>query len=535
MYELTTPNSRGFRQTPPQAQITKLLIYETGEYNNQWSRPYTTNLDGHVLGQFQEQLHGMKHYSAANFSGIAQNFMKPATAVDMNRGPIPIVGGWGERRCRFMMVVEYDSHIGTRMQEILTGYTTHVGAQPAGGVMMGEAQPLSVDYEMKFTVNSTIHLQVRQEYGPAGLRESMSIAKNAHVLADPNFRTMYDNSVQERMRPTDLFAVMSRSHLDALRDEQGQIPGVGNRLFDARNAQSNMAALSLRGNVIPANYMARVLENWTNAATVTAHQDPTAGQPDIFMSARGYSNDGLVNNDEVLRMISDLRGEPISNIFTFKDLLKLDPTIQHRAIGRCSGMTQRMQGLHQVGQTREWNDRDPMTLAAVIISQCVPGIMADLALTVTAFKMTNEVAVSGGYSAVDPTTFLGRPGYMPEMAWMNVQGFGDQDLSPAIQAFESRFWFEVMKDLCFDNQVRFMLEVHCNLTGETIVNLSLDGRPIEQFVTPSFADALLTPLVTNDHNHVVGVANDFNHLLHAVNPPDQNEPQGRPMFDNTAF
>ena len=534
MNELTTLGNRGFGRVTPQAQITKLLIYETGEYNQQWSRPYTTNYDGHVLSQFHEQLQGVKHYSPASFTGLAQSFLKPTANVDMQHGQIAIPEGWGSRRCRFMMVVEYESHIGTRFQEILTGYTTHVGAMPQSGYTSMEAQQLLVDNDMQFYVNSTIHLQISQQYGPAGMREVAAVAKNAHILADNNFTSMYQPDHLERMRPTDLFAVMSRSHLHQLRDEHGNIPGVGNKLFDARNANSTMAALSLRGNVIPASYMARVVENWSNAPATSTDPGTTGG--DFFTNARQYANDGLVSSDQVLRMIADLRGEPIGNTFRFRDLLKLDPTIQGRVLGRCSGRTQKIQGMHAQGETNEWYGRDPITLAATIISQCVPGIMADLALTVMHFKMHNEMAVSGNYSNVDPTTFLGRPGYQPDMAIINIAGFGDQDLSPAMFAFEKRFWFEVMKDLCFDNQVRFMLEVICDLTGETVVNISLDGRPIEQFVTPSFADALLTPLVTRDHNHVVQVADDFNHLLHAVAPPDsQHDAGGSPLFDASAF
>lgn len=533
MNELTTLTGHGYSRVPMQANITKLLIFETGEYNQQWSRPYTTNFDGHVVNQFHEQLQGLDHYAPANFSGIAQSFLRPSMGVDVHKDGIAIPEGWNSRRCRFLMVVEYDGHLGTRMQEVLTGYTTHVGAMPHGGIMHHEAQLLTVDHDMQFFVNSTIQLQVQREYGPMGNREIMAVAKNSHVLADNSFGSLFTPEHQEKMRPTDLFAVMSRSHLHRVRDEAGDIPGVGPRLFDGRSANTNMAALSLRGNVIPSNYVARVMDNYQNAAVT--NNDPSRANGDFYANARSYSNDGLVSQDEVLRMIADLRGEPIGNTFRFRDLVRLDATIQGRVMGRTSGRTERMGGLHQVGQTTEWYGQDPSTLAATIISQCVPGIMADIALTRMHFKMHNEMAVSGNYSAVDPTTFLGRPGYQPEMAILNCAGFGDQDLSPAMFAFEKRFWFEVMKDLSFDNQVRFMVEVNADLMGETVVNISLDGRPITQYVTPSFADALLTPLVTKNHEHVVNVANDFNDLLKATIQVDHHDTHGGPLFDNTAF
>lgn len=526
------PRPRGYGPVPAEARIIKLLIYETGEYNQQWSRPYTTNFDGHVVNQFHEQLQGLDHYSPANFTGIAQSFIKPAAQVDLQNGGIAIPEGWNSRRCRFMMVVEYDGHLGMRMQEILTGWTTHVGAMPQGGILGHEAQQLMVDNDMQFFVNASIQVQVKEEFGPAGRRETMAVAKNSHILADPRYNSIFTTNTQERMRPTDLFAVMSRSHMHALRDAHGEIPGVGPRLFDGRNAMTNMAALSLRSNVIPAAYMSRVVDNYHNAAVTNS--DPAKANGDFYTNARSYSNDGLVSQDEVLRMISDLRGEPISNTFRFRDLVRLDPTIQGRVVGRCSGRTEKIQNMHQAGMTNEWHGRDVVTLAATIVSQCVPGIMADLALTRLHFRTHNEMAASGSYSAVDPTTYLSRPGREPDFAILNVAGFGDQDLTPAMYAFEKRFWFEVMKDLCFDNQVRFMLEVNADMMGETVVNISLDGRPIEQFVTPSFADALLTPLVTNNHEHVVRVAEDFNTLLKAVVPAN-DEASSTAFFNDDSF
>ncbi len=521
MNELTTLSPR-FSTMTPEAKILSLLIFETGTYEQQWRRTYTTQVDHTVVNQFREQLEGQTHYSAAQMTGIAQSFIKPTTAV---QGAINIAGpgSWNERRCRFMMVVEYDAGLHVKMQEILTGYTTHVGAIRGAHAINAQADTtyLTMDHDLQFFVNSTIKVRRITERGPMGVTESLAIASNTHVLADNSVNGgMYNPVHEERMRPTDLFAAMSRSHLH---EAQSHNPGLGSTIYDTRTAQSKMAALSLRANVIPSNYVARVLDNYKNAAVVT--NDPTQGNGnDFYGNARAYSNDGLVTQDAVLKMVGDIRQEPAGNTFRFSDLLRMDPTIERRVMGRVSGATQRIQGLHETGATTKWDGQDSHTLSASIISQCVPGIMADLGLSRLVFKTHNQFIISGNYSRFDQSTHLGAPGNLPEFVEQFACGFADQNLAPAMAAFERRFWFEVMKDLSMDNQIPFALEVNADLAGETIINISLDNNPMEQFATPSFADALLTPLVTNNQQHVQKVAKDFNDLIEAVLQVDESSP-----------
>jgi hypothetical protein len=534
MFETTLhqpPHQPRFGSVNPEARIVSLLLYETGTYAQQFRRSYGTEFTHNVVNQFNEQFHGgMQHFAPANLSGLATTFLKPSATVDTNRDAIGIENGWGNRHCRFMMTVEYESSIGTCFQEILTGYTAGVGASPLNGIQGTGNEPthLNVAHDLLFFVNSTIKLQRRMEMGPQGRYERVGISSNTHVLSDNKFTSMYGANHDERMRPTDIFAIMSRSHLHKGLAGEATLAG---GIYDSRTTNNKSAVLSKRANVIPSNYMARVLDNYQNAAVTNT--DPHQAGGDFFQQARTLSNDGLVSQDEVLRMLGDIRQEMPSNQFTFANLLRLDPSIQGRVIGRVSGMTQRISNVHEAGQTNEWYGRDPMTVSASIISQCVPGIMADLALTRIHFKMHNQFASSGNYSAVDPMASFGRQGQQPEFVLVNARGFGNQDLGPSLFAFEQRFWFEVMREVCQDNQVPFALEVNSDLMGETVITISIDGKQFEQYVTPSFADALLTPLVTNDHQHVVKVADDFNLLINAV--LTESEGMGsnnQPLFGN---
>jgi hypothetical protein len=511
MQELTTLpfNSNGRGVINPEAHIVSLVLYEMGTYQQQWRRPFhTQSINGDLINQFQEQVGGSYNYKAAAFGGIAQSFLKPAADTE---APVNIVGGWQQRHYRFIMTVEYNAAVGTRMQEILTGYCENaMGAQGANGISTADQMGnINVDPYLHFIVNSTIQVRRQTMFGPSGRQETLAVADNSHLLVDNQFGDMYSSPATERMRPQDIFATMTTGPLRraAATDQFGN----RERVWDQRTAVNNRPVKSRRSNVIPANYVGRIIDNYNNA--VINNQEVTAGGQDLYQAARHFSQDGLVNRDEVLRMLSEIRGEPIGNTFQYKDLERLDPTIRGRVLGRVTGQTTRQMMAHEAGQTHEWGGSDGITLASVIISQCVPGIMADLALTRAHFKTHNLFAASGQYSQFNAQTHLSNPDNLPEFVWLYNRGFGNQDLSESLRIFELRFWHEVMKDLSYSNQIPFSLEVNADLAGETVLTISLDGKPQRQYVTPSFADAMLTPLVTGNMELPGKVAEDFNMLM----------------------
>lgn len=514
MHETTmfpNDNGRGVGLVPPEAHITQLVIFEVGTYAQQYRRPWETNYTGGIVQQFQEASMGATSYDAATFGGVAMSFLKPTAAPE---APVNIINGWGNRHAKFLMTIEYNSSVGTRMQSVLTGYTeSNEGIIGANGmsVAMG-AGLVNVANDLKFTINSVIRVRKTRDFGPNGFQETQMVADNSHLLVDPGFESMYNQGARsERMRPTDVFATMVRAPLaHAARRENSQ-PGGG--MWDQRTATTNLAVKSRRSNVIPSNFVGRIIDNYNNAMHQSA--DPTRAGTEVYNNARSFTRDELVSSDEVLNMLSEVNGEPIGNTFQFRHLLRLDPSIAGRVQGRVSGGTQRV-AAHEAGQTMNWDGSDGITLAATIISQCVPAIMADLGLSKLQFKMHNMFATSGGYSSVDPTTHVGSASYIPEFVVLRARGFGDQDYTPQLKQLELRFWFEVMKDLTYQNQVAFMVEVTADLIGETVINISMDSSEMRQYVTPSFADASLVPLVTQNFDRPLQVAEDFNVLMDAV-------------------
>ena len=76
-------------------RITKLMMVETGTYNDQFFRPYRTNMDMGVLASFQEATHAMPRITPTSIAGIASQIMAPTAEP---QGNVNIVNGWDTRR-----------------------------------------------------------------------------------------------------------------------------------------------------------------------------------------------------------------------------------------------------------------------------------------------------------------------------------------------------------------------------------------------------------------------------------------------------
>jgi hypothetical protein len=151
--------------------------------------------------------------------------------------------------------------------------------------------------------------------------------------------------------------------------------------------------------------------------------------------------------------------------------------------------------VHQTGQTADWGASDLNTSVATILSNAVPGMLMELALTKVILMATNRTI-----GCVIKTTII------------DVEGFSNGDNSNAIAIFITRLENEVLRDISYNGSMDFAVEMHIDLLGETWIKLSLNGQPAIDYVTPSFCDALLTPVITSDDTRAMTLASDFDTL-----------------------
>ena len=454
-------------------RITKLLIHETGTYNQQYRRPYNTELTGPVLHAIEEKIRDSAVLVPSSLSGIANQFIAPTATPEKQ---IDMVNGWGERRLRFVMEVVCNHYTGGKVILMVLGYSSHMGVSIHG----------HIDPRMEFYVNSVMKMSECIMQTPMGNTPFTKVEDNSHVIVNNNWTSVYGSDIEQRLRPQDIYAAMTRTHL----------PDQGSGVFDARQTNSGIAVKSRRTNGIASNYVSKILDDYKSAATTIGFGQ---NEMQILESARGYSGESLASNDQFLMAISAIRGTPVGNVFTFQDLQMLDPNVDNVTVVQLMMPTQKV-SVHQTGQTADWGASDRNTKVATIMSQSVPALLMDLGLTRIVFMATNRTM-----------------GSVITVTVLDVNGFTSGDQTMAVQAFEKRLEFEILRDISFENQTDFAVEMRVDLLGETWIRLALDGDPHGvDYVTPSFCDALTVPVLTTDNQLVTSIASDFETLTHSL-------------------
>jgi len=452
-------------------RISKLLLQESGTYNDQMRRRYDTVLQNNTMNMMAERLAGVSEYQAPLFAGIANQFIAPQATPEKQ---IDISNGWSERRMRFMMEIEIDLYMGGRIKEVILGWTSHLGISTAG----------QIDPQMEFFVNSTLQIRETIANTPVGRQTYSSVVDNSHILVDPSWSSIYTAQADTRLRPEDVFTTMSRTHLSGL-----------GKVADGRTMSMNTAVKSRRSNGSAANYMADILRSHKQASVL---EEAGAGEQEILMKARGFAQENIAAADYFLAAISQLRGMGVSNVFQYSDLISLDEGVTHNTVASFLGQTQKS-SVHQQGQTQHWAGADAETVAATVLSQSVPAAMMEVGLTNVMFKSTNQDI-----------------GSQMHTVFMDIRGFVHGDLSTQAQYLRNQLEQTILRDLTYNNSISYSVEMSVDLLGETWIKISLNGGPFIDYVTPSFCDALTVPVLTNNSNAATQLASDFELLASAL-------------------
>jgi len=465
------------------ARVKRLLLVETGTYNPQFRRGYETQVTGQVMNMISERMAGAAAFTPAMFGGIAGQFVRPSAAPE-SPNPIAIPNGWNERRMRFMMEVEITHPLSGTTTEVVTGYTENYD-----GVAMSGA----IDPRLMFYINGITELRNLTVPTPMGRQNMTSVASSCQVLVDNAWTGIRQPEHVTRMRPTDVFSMIQRSHLPT-----------SATFMDTRTVLGSQPVKSRRSNNLPSAYASNLVDSYKNS---WAQCDSFGqGMDNVIGHLRGVEIDPLMSADNFIQAMSAIRAQPPSNMFTYGDLMRLDANVDSDEIKAIVFMGHSQQvGPHYAGQTETWQGADGCTAAAAILSQAVPAIMADMALTQIAFTATNRNFA---------TNFIGE---IPvTITTTNIRSFANMDLRQQDAAFQARMRAEVLNDISYSNSLDYYLEMRVDLLGETRIGISLDGGPMIEYVAPSFCDSLMAPVITGSEDRAKILANDFGCIFEHV-------------------
>lgn len=470
---------------PGQLQIRRFLIMETGTFNQQWNRPYHSHFSPMDVNSVVERVGQQKEIAPAMMSGIASHLLRPQPQATQTIG---IPEGWGTKRMRFMMEIEFMRELGIKGREIVMGYTTHFGA---GHQMSNMNVNPAIDPNMEFIVNSTLVLQDVKLSTHMGNQMSSTITDASHVLANNGFNgVLHTDPVAYRMRPEDVFAAMTLADVH-------QYANKPNDIADGRTLNNAAPVKSRRANNLPTNYVSNLLNGYVKANDAVQFGQ---GQATVYGHGRGLVSDSLASRDIFLSNISQVRGSPLGNRFTMRDLKNLDPNADHPSMLKMVYLGEtRQHEVHHTGQTAEWSTPSVETVIATQLSQMVPSLMMETGL------MRLSILTSNHNIQRQPLTEC--PSY---------RGFVEDQLDHMVNIFIQRFNHEIISDLTHGNQVGYWISMNVDLLGETRITINWDGNGSYEFATPSFCDALLVPVISFNHDAMINMARDVDSLASSL-------------------
>lgn len=458
--------------------VTKMLLGETGTYNDVYQRPFQTHLSGDEVSLVQEATNGFQNLTPENLSACAGQFIHPKGQPGAQVG---IESGWGEQRLRFMMVVEYDNNL-SQVEQVITGYTDRADLSHSG----------HLDPNTQFYINNVITLRTVATRNQFGMADKTQVSNNFQLLRDP---------IGERpsitMRPQDVFETQQAS---GLMEQLGDTyDGADTMFLDARRSfgASDRVRLSKRSNSVSANYMSGILEAYHD----TVHDDGEYATEDMaYKKSLGKVSDELVNNHPLLRTLKRNTGFEESMCFTLREIEDLCPHVQDVMVLVRSGGVSALPT--QRGATEGWGGSDNATLIANILATTIPAMATENLLTKVWFTASNDTLDGQPYCELNHTHDA------PPASFTN-----NMDISRQLQSFLYKLKTFVMRDITHNNMINVSINVRYDMLGDTFISVACDGEPPIDYIIPTFCDALFTPMMTSQIDDLNTLSSDFQTLM----------------------
>lgn len=462
-------------------RITKLIMVETGTYNDMVVRPYQSHLDERGVSLYQEATEGGRNFAPEALSGIAGNILRPNSQV---AGQAKIANGWDMPRYRFLIEAEAPLGQGAELVHIITGYTDYNGVNPQTG---------SIDPRLRLFFNNEIVVRTTQIRTPTGRQSRQAVSEAAQIIptADASQTGAFPGEMPNLLRPKDLVNSMSTSILG---DED---------VVDLRTVPCMGPTSSRRDNANSSVYMSRTLKA-LESAYGPEMDDPGRSMEDIYDSAKGSLQEPSLNHNQFFEILLQMTDYQQSGSVAWSDFCRVFPDADPVSVFITRGEAMR-QWRHdenpaaftpERGQSEAWVGSTPETIAATILSHAIPSIMMDLMITQVAFVATNE-------------TVEGK--FVVELREANSFS-KNLEMGPYLQRFLDRVEWEVLRDVSNNNQMGINLQMRCDLLGDSVMTISMNGGPDIDYVVPSFSDALIAPVVGGSRDVLNNLAHDMETL-----------------------
>lgn len=468
--------------------ITRLIFVPTGQYQSMGLRPYQINARGDWLGRLDTATQGFTNLGRHAFAGIAGSILRPSAQTV---GTLSIPNGWQERRYLFLMEVvdqpaTYDTDTTVRVTHI-KGYTDREGDPTFTG---------RLDPQMRLFITEVIHTR-ELPAGPTGMGRSHLI--DASLLLQKNAGQFNSYNGFYAMRPKDVCTAIGNTHVQEI---------AGRPFSDYRTALSVMPTLSNVGNELPSDYLSRAVESYRMA--VNAPQRDDVEMADLMCNAANATQETTLNADPFMTNLQVQTEFSEGACFSYGELMAMFPYLDQQVTKLLPPMTLNRDvgfAAAQPQDSKEWSGSSMDTVAATILASSIPAAMTYSMLTQVSIYVSND-------------TIDGQPifNYLaPAYSFVSK----NDNLDANMMRFRDMVVGEIFRDLTMNGNVVISLSLFCDLVQSDMrLTIEIDGQGKIDYVAPTFARGMTTPVIANDRSQLDSLAANLNDVFDQLKPAD---------------
>jgi len=457
--------------------VTSFLVQESATYQPQYRREWRANVDADIQGMLINRFKNLKGSTAtgALASGVAEVFLMPANQPGKE---IAINGNWQHPVYRALLTVEVHSATGHVVRFVVTAFSDPV-ERTLGG---------SINNRMPFYITNIVQLRQFVDRTSGMAVPVTALGSANQILADNRFGG-YSSKYDFRMRPMDVFSYISQQAMD-LDTPQTDI-------YDERTVLSQTPIKSEVRNALPNAFVGKVLSAYKQAHDSSGEIGGT--DMDQLSEAQGLIMEAESAQDIFLRALRGIRrhglSDTVSNYFTLEELVALSPTecvVRPKVIP----ITPQVQKMRADGPGETWGKTHELQRMASFIKDTIPALMMENMIMRAHIKCSNRTFVDGRMTA----------------QLLDWGTFSDVDVSGQIVQLENRIVREVLLPLSEQNTRGLEIDMLMFVDSDSRFEISLDGAPKVEFVSPTFAGSLLTPVLTDNPQAAFTMAGAFKDL-----------------------
>lgn len=476
-------------QKQPKFEVIQMTLSEVAGYSDQYLRPLKTTMTNDIqtsIENFVDRYNDKVPTGAVAKS--AHDFILPSSRPDTinNRAlGVTIANGWREYRYVFVLKVKTTLDNLERI-ELVTGYTDHADSVKQGNTVL-------IDPKTVFYINSVSTISERTINGVMvpSLKDCYS------VLGGGLGSNTWGGREPNKMTPSEMTSHLDVSAIDGFTSNDASY-GNTRTFLRKTGTVGSIPSLTSRKNNSPISAATNYINTFCATAKTMNYQGTYTPEDIINKVRQNYTDPGILSSP-FLRMLT-VNGGTMASTFTYGWLGSVEPFLEDKVM---------IWDTPFYSNSAYWDGSTRETIMAVTAANVITEFMVNYSLSTLAFISSNHQ--STGFGGFGPKATITEITKLSGLA-----NNGAIDYRPLIYGLKDEISSTLGSVLSSNDEVFYHIEVDALMNHDIRISISFENQPMEDYVFPSFADALISPIMTTDMDIYRNNARDLALTLETV-------------------